>query len=238
MWNLDSVKLCPAWLNVCQFPQYLMDPEKVANLLQIPQFFDLDIYTSSRQEKVTVPCFFICVHFVWFSIVIHLETQQYGLHFGALLKSLIRVLLTVELQSKLLVRVLVETQVKSCWHENVQMFSVAGFDWFCQYLRSRNTCLLQFRACQGAAIVVYSLQMKSRKRLAYEVTYTYATYTSLVCDVTESGCQTQNGSIQGCVSVAFRWQFGGGNNQDHKSTEKHYFPFGRAWGFTFGFSLI
>jgi cohesin complex subunit SA-1/2 len=29
-----------------------MDPEKVANLLQIPQFFDLDIYTSSRQEKV------------------------------------------------------------------------------------------------------------------------------------------------------------------------------------------
>lgn len=31
--------------------KYLMDPEKVANLLQIPQFFDLDIYTSSRQEK-------------------------------------------------------------------------------------------------------------------------------------------------------------------------------------------
>ncbi|KAK7091059.1 hypothetical protein V1264_010775 [Littorina saxatilis] len=31
--------------------KYLMDPEKVANLLQIPQFFDLDIYTASRQEK-------------------------------------------------------------------------------------------------------------------------------------------------------------------------------------------
>lgn len=31
--------------------KYLMDPEKVANLLQIPQYFDLDIYTSSRQEK-------------------------------------------------------------------------------------------------------------------------------------------------------------------------------------------
>lgn len=30
-----------------------MDPEKVANLLQIPLYFDLDIYTSSRQEKVT-----------------------------------------------------------------------------------------------------------------------------------------------------------------------------------------
>lgn len=31
--------------------KYLMDPEKVANLLQIPQYFDLDIYTASRQEK-------------------------------------------------------------------------------------------------------------------------------------------------------------------------------------------
>ena len=33
--------------------QYLMDPEKVANLLSIPQYFDLEIYTSGRQEKVT-----------------------------------------------------------------------------------------------------------------------------------------------------------------------------------------
>ncbi|KAJ8310918.1 hypothetical protein KUTeg_012783 [Tegillarca granosa] len=31
--------------------KYLMDPEKVANLLSIPQYFDLDIYTASRQEK-------------------------------------------------------------------------------------------------------------------------------------------------------------------------------------------
>ncbi|XP_052800827.1 cohesin subunit SA-2-like isoform X2 [Mya arenaria] len=31
--------------------KYLMDPEKVSNLLQIPQYFDLEIYTSSRQEK-------------------------------------------------------------------------------------------------------------------------------------------------------------------------------------------
>ena len=29
-----------------------MDAEKVANLLLIPQYFDLDIYTASRQEKV------------------------------------------------------------------------------------------------------------------------------------------------------------------------------------------
>ncbi|XP_041354006.1 cohesin subunit SA-1-like isoform X2 [Gigantopelta aegis] len=31
--------------------KYLMDAEKVANLLLIPQYFDLDIYTASRQEK-------------------------------------------------------------------------------------------------------------------------------------------------------------------------------------------
>lgn len=31
--------------------KYLMDPEKVANLLLIPQYFDLEIYTSGRQEK-------------------------------------------------------------------------------------------------------------------------------------------------------------------------------------------
>lgn len=31
--------------------KYLMDSEKVANLLQIPLYFDLDIYTSGRQEK-------------------------------------------------------------------------------------------------------------------------------------------------------------------------------------------
>lgn len=31
--------------------KYLADPEKVANLLIIPQYFDLEIYTTSRQEK-------------------------------------------------------------------------------------------------------------------------------------------------------------------------------------------
>ena len=33
------------------FLQYNVDAEKVANLLQIPQYFDLEIYTTSRQEK-------------------------------------------------------------------------------------------------------------------------------------------------------------------------------------------
>ena len=31
--------------------QYNVDAEKVANLLQIPLYFDLEIYTTSRQEK-------------------------------------------------------------------------------------------------------------------------------------------------------------------------------------------
>lgn len=31
--------------------KYLPDPEKIANLLVIPQYFDLEIYTTSRQEK-------------------------------------------------------------------------------------------------------------------------------------------------------------------------------------------
>lgn len=31
--------------------QYQADSEKVANLLQIPQFFDLDVYSAGRMEK-------------------------------------------------------------------------------------------------------------------------------------------------------------------------------------------
>jgi cohesin complex subunit SA-1/2 len=32
--------------------KFIADPEKVANLLLIPQFFNLEIYTTSRQEEV------------------------------------------------------------------------------------------------------------------------------------------------------------------------------------------
>ncbi|KAG7164936.1 cohesin subunit SA-3-like [Homarus americanus] len=35
--------------------KYLADPEKVANLLIIPQYFDLEVYTTSRQEKEEEP---------------------------------------------------------------------------------------------------------------------------------------------------------------------------------------
>lgn len=34
------------------FLQYSADAEKVANLLQIPQFFDLELYSTGRMEKV------------------------------------------------------------------------------------------------------------------------------------------------------------------------------------------
>lgn len=36
------------------FLQYAVDSEKVTNLLQLPQFFDLEIYTTGRLEKVTL----------------------------------------------------------------------------------------------------------------------------------------------------------------------------------------
>ena len=35
--------------------KYNMDADKVANLLQIPQFFDLEIYTTGRHETVSCP---------------------------------------------------------------------------------------------------------------------------------------------------------------------------------------
>ena len=36
--------------------QYNADAEKVANLLQVPLYFDQEIYTTSRQEEVSATC--------------------------------------------------------------------------------------------------------------------------------------------------------------------------------------
>jgi cohesin complex subunit SA-1/2 len=41
------IQTLPAMLD-----KYRADPEKLANLLSIPQYFELDIYTTSRQEMV------------------------------------------------------------------------------------------------------------------------------------------------------------------------------------------
>ena len=38
--------------------QYNADAEKVANLLQVPLYFDQEIYTTSRQEEVGATCLF------------------------------------------------------------------------------------------------------------------------------------------------------------------------------------
>ena len=38
-------------VSLSRCPQYQADSEKVANLLQIPQYFDLDVYSAGRMEK-------------------------------------------------------------------------------------------------------------------------------------------------------------------------------------------
>ncbi|XP_023223894.1 cohesin subunit SA-1-like [Centruroides sculpturatus] len=49
----DRVKLTEHF--ILTLPQllakYMADQEKIANLMVIPQYFDLEIYTTSRQEK-------------------------------------------------------------------------------------------------------------------------------------------------------------------------------------------
>ena len=50
------------------------------------------------------------------------------------------------------------------------IFAFAGFEWlFCRYLCSRSSSLLRHWAPQRAAILVYSLPMKGRQRLARDV---------------------------------------------------------------------
>lgn len=44
-----AINVVHVHLSLC--PQYQADSEKVANLLQIPQFFDLDVYSAGRMEK-------------------------------------------------------------------------------------------------------------------------------------------------------------------------------------------
>lgn len=52
----DKVKLTEHFIVALPLllSKYLADSEKVANLMLIPQYFDLEIYTTSRQEQVTI----------------------------------------------------------------------------------------------------------------------------------------------------------------------------------------
>lgn len=47
-------QVCSCWFLVSGSVQYQADAEKVANLLQIPQYFDLEVYSSGRMEKVCI----------------------------------------------------------------------------------------------------------------------------------------------------------------------------------------
>ena len=49
----DRVRLTEHFIQILPLllGKYIADPEKVANLLLIPQYFEMEIYTTSRQEK-------------------------------------------------------------------------------------------------------------------------------------------------------------------------------------------
>ena len=60
----------------------------------------------------------------------------------------------------------------------------------------RTTSLFQLWAPQGAAILVHSLAMKGRKRLACVMFDHFATHAILIHEVADADCWTQNGGIQ------------------------------------------
>lgn len=53
--NEDKQKLTEHFIQTLPalLDKYIADHEKLTNLLAIPQYFDLDIYTTSRQESVS-----------------------------------------------------------------------------------------------------------------------------------------------------------------------------------------
>ena len=62
-------------------------------------------------------------------------------------------------------------------------------------------------------LLVHSLQMKSKKRLAGNVFETFAAHSSLVHDITDTDSLAQNGSTHGSVIPTFKCQFLTGRNQ-------------------------
>lgn len=45
--------------------RYGADAEKLTNLLAIPKYFDLDVYTMSRQEAVSIHCIVLFAYIVF-----------------------------------------------------------------------------------------------------------------------------------------------------------------------------
>ena len=74
--------------------------------------------------------------------------------------------------------------------------------WFCQYLCNRSDFLLRIWAVKDAVILVHSLPMKSRKRLACVIIDTSDTH-----DITDTDRQTQNGSAHSHVFMTFKHWF-------------------------------
>ena len=76
-----------------------------------------------------------------------------------------------------------------------------------QYFHKRSTFVRWIWPLQGAATLVCSLPMKSRKRLAHNVFDAFATQASLVHDITDKDCWAQNSSICGHVFATFKHKF-------------------------------
>ena len=91
--------------------------------------------------------------------------------------------------------------------ENAQMIPSPGFLYFLcsQYLYKRRDFffLPQISAPWGAAMLVCSLPMKSRKGLAPVMADIFATQASFAYDVTGTRCWAQNGSTHSCCCWGF-----------------------------------
>ena len=55
----------------------------------------------------------------------------------------------------------------------------------------------------GAAVLTCSLATKKRKRLSCDVFDTFATWSGIAYDVTDTGCWAQNGSLHGRAFATF-----------------------------------
>jgi len=54
--------------NISIFWQYEVDAEKISNLLNIPLYFDLEIYTTGRHDKVYID-------YIYFSADINIDLR-------------------------------------------------------------------------------------------------------------------------------------------------------------------
>ena len=90
--------------------------------------------------------------------------------------------------------------------ENVLIFKSTCFIWlFYQHFYKKSTLLLLIWAPHGAAMMVFSLPTKSRKRLVHDVFDHFATHFRLV-HITDTDCWTQNGSTCDHIFTTFNSQ--------------------------------